>query len=566
LAAAPDYVPAQDTARVVSPCDGRVVHTIDIRPRTPYYAGYGGQWRPLADALTAVHVVTRPDVIRSFLALHVGEPCTELRRSESERILRAQPFLAEVRVTAYDDDAGGVRVVIATADEISLVGGLGLRSQSPHFLGARLGEGDFGGQGIRVVGAWANGLGLRDRYAGRVTDYAILGRPYQLTLEGTRDVLGGNWSATFVHPFFTDLQRIGWIAEAGEGRTYVTFLNAATTLPPSLDLRRHFAQIGGVARVQGGPGHLALFGFSVSGEREAPGDQPIVLPRSGGVRPDTIPGLVARYARLDVARVNAIAGVRDIRFLRVRGFDALSGEQDLRLGTEIGALAGRSVSALGASADDALLASGVYTGTGAANFLIAMQAAGEARDDIRSGEWDDILVAGRGAVYWKPSPVHTLVLSEEYSLGLDQRLPFVLTFADPRGGVRGFEGSRVAGGERSVTRLEERWLLGPVKRIAELGIAGFADMGRIWAQGVPFGVNSPTAVGVGFSVLAAVPVHSKRLWRIDFAFPVTRDPNARFRLRFSTTDGSGRFYVEPRDIALARAQSVPIQIFQYPPQ
>jgi len=557
---------AQDTARVVSPCDGRVVSAIDIQPRTPYYAGFGGAWQPLARGLTAIHAVTRPQVIRNFLALHVGEPCTELRREESERILRAQPFLAEVRVTPYDDGQGGVGVAVVTADEISLQGGLAVRSQAPHVTEATLGEGNLSGQGISVVGAWANGLGLRDRYSGRITDYTVFGKPYELSLQGTRDVLGGYWTGTFVHPFFTDLQRFAWIAQAGERRTYVGFLNSAMPLSPYLDMRRRFAQLGGVSRLQGGPGHLTLLGLSISDEREAPGSQPVLLPPGEGTRPDTNPGLVARYSQFNATRINLLGGVRDVRFLRVRGFDALSGEQDIMLGTEIGVIAGRSVQLLGSSTNDLFLGSGGYVGIGSPRFLLAAQATGETRRDLALSSWNDMFVAGRGALYWKPISVHTVIVSEEYSLGFDSRVPFALTFADPRGGVRGFGGSLVAGGERSVTRFEERWLMGSIKSLGEIGVAGFADVGRIWAEGVPYGVNSPTAIGVGFSVLAAVPVHSKRLWRIDFAFPVTPDPNAKFTVRFTSTNGSERFYIEPRDIALARTQSVPTQVFQYPAQ
>jgi hypothetical protein len=556
---------AQDTAQVVSPCDGRVVHAIEVRPRAPYYAGFAGQWRPLARALTSVHAVTRPDVIRTFLALHVGEPCTELRRAESERILRAQPFLAEVRVTTYDDGQGGIRAVVVTADEVSLIGGVALRSQAPRVTEARVGEGNLSGEGIRAVGDWAAGLGLRDRFAGGITDYSVFGHPYEVSVLGTRDVLGGFWTATFVHPFYSDLQTIGWIAQAGERRTYVSFLNAATLLPPNLDARRRFAQIGGVTRVRGGPGHLALFGLTISDEREAPGSQPVILPPGQGVRPDTNPGLVARYSTLSATRINAVAGIRDVRFVRVSGFDALNGEQDIKLGTEFGGLAGRGVSLFGSS-QDILLASGIYAGTGSRKFLLALQAAGEARDDIQSDTWDNIFVGGRAALYWKPAATHTVIVSDEYALGLDSRIPFTLALGDFRGGVRGFEESLSAGGERNVVRTEERWLLGPVKEIGEIGVAGFADVGQVWAQGVPYGVNSPTAVGLGFSLLAAVPIHSKRLWRVDFAFPVTHDPNARFQVRFSSTNGVEQFYIEPRDIALVRTQSVPTQIFQYPAQ
>jgi hypothetical protein len=261
----PTHAAAQDTAQVVSPCNGRLVSAIEIRPQVPYYAGYTGQWKPLARAAASVHSTTRPNVIRSFLALHIGDLCSEERRAESERILRAQPFLSEARVTTYDDHLGGVRVDVFTADEISLVGALAARSQAPHFLGVRLGDGNLGGEGVRVVGEWADGLNLRDHWGGRITDYAVANHPYQLTIQGNRDQLGGDWSANLVHPFLTDLQRYAWIVEAGELRSYVSFLTPVSMESPTLDFSRHYAQVGGLARV-GNPEHPSLLGFSVSDE------------------------------------------------------------------------------------------------------------------------------------------------------------------------------------------------------------------------------------------------------------------------------------------------------------
>src|SRR4051812_39778304 len=53
---------------------------------------------PLARAARQLHRTTRPDVVRRFLLLEPGHACDELRRAESERILRAQTFIAEARV------------------------------------------------------------------------------------------------------------------------------------------------------------------------------------------------------------------------------------------------------------------------------------------------------------------------------------------------------------------------------------------------------------------------------------------------------------------------------------
>src|SRR6476646_8028714 len=86
------------TEKTVEPCDGRVITRIDIRPGRPPFTGHAAKWRTVARALGLHHATTRPRVIRAFLALHVGDACTEFRRAESERVLRAQPFLANARV------------------------------------------------------------------------------------------------------------------------------------------------------------------------------------------------------------------------------------------------------------------------------------------------------------------------------------------------------------------------------------------------------------------------------------------------------------------------------------
>ena len=58
---------------------------------------------------------------------------------------------------------------------------------------------------------------------------------------------------------------------------------------------------------------------------------------------------------------------------------------------------------------------------------------------------------------------------------------------------------------------------------------------------MPFGVNSPTTFGAGLNLLAAIPPHSKRLIRIDFA-PTTDACSLRaVQIRISTTDRTGAF-------------------------
>jgi hypothetical protein len=85
------------------------------------------------------------------------------------------------------------------------------------------------------------------------------------------------------------------------------------------------------------------------------GTHPLLVGDS--VVPISNPGLVSRYSGFRAARLNLLYGVRDVSFRRVRGFDALNGEQDVLEGVQFGTLVGHSVEALGATTQDVLVAS-----------------------------------------------------------------------------------------------------------------------------------------------------------------------------------------------------------------
>jgi len=167
------------------------------------------------------------------------------------------------------------------------------------------------------------------------------------------------------------------------------------------------------------------------------------------------------------------------------------------------------------------------------------------------------------AWYVKPAAAHIFIGSVEFAGGWRQRVPFQLRLGDLQGGVRGYRASRVAGGVRSVVRIEERWSFGAVTRHGALGLATFADAGRVWAAGVPFGVDSRTTVGVGVGLLVAVPPQSQRLWRLDVAVPVSPDQRARWEVRL-TGVWTRAFWREPDDVARGRAGAAPSTIFTWP--
>ena len=111
-----------------------------------------------------MHTTTQPDLIRRFLLLHPGDPCNELRRAESERILRAQPFIAEASVRPVLAPDGGVILDVETSDEVALVAGVAAGPGSPPVRFARLGDANLSGRGIYFAGDWRDGDLVRTRW------------------------------------------------------------------------------------------------------------------------------------------------------------------------------------------------------------------------------------------------------------------------------------------------------------------------------------------------------------------------------------------------------------------
>jgi hypothetical protein len=541
-------------------CKGERVSRIDIEPNPPFRINGDKIWQRAGRFAAKQHVTTRPSVILRYLALQVGEACTEVRRAESERILRAQPFIADATVLAYADGNGGVTLRVTTVDEVSLIVGVGVTSATPHFRSALLGEDNLMGSGIHVDASWKKGRTFRDIYAGKLIDYQFLGRPYQFRIEGGRRELGSDWATEASHPFLTDLQRISWRTTAGSTTGYFYF-RRPDAAPAALRIGRSYSDIGGVIRIGPPLGRLALIGGSISFEDERPGSTPVIV--DSVITPDTSSALIDRYTMHRTTRLNALWGVRNVRFVRVSGFDALEGIQDLRTGVQVATLLGKGMQILGGKEADWFASTNLYAGAASQTAYTALEITGEGRRD-EAGNWDGILAHGRGALYLKPFNRQTFMTDLTWSGGWRQRIPFQLTFADRDGGLRGFRSTDVGGARRVVGKVEDRYLVGRYKQVATIAVAGFAEAGKLWAGDSPFGVNTPLYASAGFSILGAAPPQSRRTFRADFAFPVRGPRHAGAEVRLTVTDYTRSFRIEPRDIFNSRERSVPATVFSWP--
>jgi len=543
-------------------CSGQIVSRIDIVTRPPFEPGGPRFVARVARVVTELHATTRHKVVARYLALHVGEPCTEFRRLESERILRAQPFIADATVLAAPDGRGGVAITVVTVDEISLVGGVGVAGKSPVVRSLRLGDRNIGGEALSLAGAWRHGFGgFRDIYRGRLVDYQFLGRPYQFSLQGSRNEIGGSWDFETSHPFLTDLQRVSWRVTAGNYSGYAYFVRPGAP-PVELGVRRSYRDIGGV-RAFGPPRRVILLGATLSRENERTAATPVIIAREA-VTPDTTSALINRYGEHQATRANLLVGFRNIRFMRVAAFDAVEGAQDVRDGFQVATLIGRGLTITPADRPDWFTSADVYAGTGTPHSFAAIEALGERRQNFATGQWDGLLASSRAAWYAHPAARHTTMVDAQFSGGWRARMPFQLTLANRNGGLQGYRRFVAGGGERLVMRLEDRVQFGHLRQFAGVGGVAFLHAGKLWAGDVPFGVTTGVEFSAGVGVLAALPPSSRRLWRLDVAVPLNRRQARGIQIVVTNHDFTRWFWREPPDVQGARERSIPNSVYNWP--
>src|SRR4051812_42786489 len=259
------------------PCDGRTVSRIEIQPKRPPFTGQSSRWRNVARALGLHHATTQDGVIAAFLALQEGQPCTEVRRAGTERLLRAQTFLADATVRALPDGPGTVLVVVETVDEIPVLINGRFRGVAPRAIS--LGNGNVGGMGLLAEVLFERGYAYRTGYGIRLVEYATFGRPYVASIEAERQTIGHRVALDFEHPFYTDLQRIAWHTRYLSSDEYPGLQRPARdTL--ALGVRQERWDASSIVRVFG-TSTVGLLGGAASGLHISPQARGIVVSDTG---------------------------------------------------------------------------------------------------------------------------------------------------------------------------------------------------------------------------------------------------------------------------------------------
>ncbi len=501
-----------------------------------------------------VHHRTRASFIRKELLFTRGECLDPLLLAESERILRAYPFISEVDIYSVEMPDGDVHVVVDTEDEwtTKFTAGVDLET-GVRVTALGVTEENLLGSGTLI------GLFMKERDEERDVGLTV-GLPRAL---GTRANASLSAGSTRTGAFFQQRVAYPFVGEVGRYAALESYsaredLFAYAAAPGAsftnvvLPVDQRNAEATAVARF-GEPGDFVVFGAGVSWERVRFANFPAgvrVVP--GSDFSEQLPADSATIATVsrqvtprESTRVHFVGGRRNIRFVSRRGLDAIRGEQDIRVGTQVlgslGWTLGRPNTQLVEATDElwgrVALFAGAATPEWVVNADFNIEAARLFTGKARPGAFRDVLAELNVNTYWQPSgdSTHTLAARFAASGGWNSSLPFQLTLGG-RDALRGFEQEAYPGGRRLLVNIEDRIRLrGPLRSIMDLGLTLFADAGVGFAGDAPFGVDSGFQASVGAGLRIGFPAGTRNVLRLDLSAPLQSGglSNLQFRVRMS---------------------------------
>ncbi len=475
-----------------------------------------------------LHIDTKEEVIRRELLVREGDLADPRLLEESERNLRAQPWLRQVKIFAEPTPDGQVDVIVRTQDTWTT------QPRVDFSTGGGTTRTSFGLVETNVLGY---GKKIRLLYRSGIDRTSSLFEYDDPRVFGSRWSASGDYQYTsdgrvaegsLVYPFFA--LETPWAGGASyssrreENRVFDHFGDELA----SFDRKQESLATRFGHRFGSDPGVVWRLGLfyrraEESFSRLTAGADPLLLPID---RRESQPGMFLHRE-----------GVEFVREQHLSLFDRV---EDLNLGNVLDAEIGYSWRALDAMEDEPILKvadrQGFDFGPGRKAFLYGLVTGRHHDGDVRNAVAElEILTYYRLNLPYDNTVVTRLKLDLGRNLDRDTQL-FLGTF----NGLRGFDTRQFVGEKRFVFNLEDRlFFVNDLFHLVSLGAVVFFDSGYVWErnQGVDFR-DLATSAGIGLRI-DAPRGSGEALFRLDVGVPITDGGSGKHTPGVTLSSGQG---------------------------
>ncbi|HUP89262.1 MAG TPA: hypothetical protein VM100_07930, partial [Longimicrobiales bacterium] len=448
---------------------------------------------------------------------------------ETERLLRAYDFLAQVDVFGIPQPDGSYHVVVDTRDQWSTSLDLRIGFDRGFYIdGMRLRETNLLGRGQEIAFSYRNREVTRD-YGVTFGTRQFGGTRWDLRTAFGKTRAGSFVDQTVTYPFVGEVGRYAARQSFTREDQFFDYIFDTPERPSQhilVPVRQKTFDVGIGARL-GHRGNLTVIGAMLTYQELTFPGQPELADQ--GDFDERVPvdsalqrQLLIQREPLGNVRLGAVFGQRNVWWVKKRGYDAMRGQQDVPLGADVTLAIARSLAALERNNDLAATFK-LYAGIEAGLALFTTRVRVDARRDFEAAasahEWEDVYGEAESLNYLRPTARgrHTLLFRAAAAGAWNTTTPFQLTLGGERN-LRGYRYDRFPGGRRAVFNLEDRIYFGwPLPDVMDLGATIFADVGRIWPGDVPFGRDSGWRKTIGAGLRGSFPANSRTSFRLDFA-------------------------------------------------
>ena len=508
------------------PPTGRVIASIKIETNNVFETESPPENKLLYRAANRVHIHTREAVISRELLFAVGDRYDPALIAETERNLRALPFLRRAEAEASVNKQGTVDVVVRTYDAWSLeVVANFKRAGGSTSLKGGLTEHNILGQG-KLGSAVYSRDGRVDSKAFGYQDPQFLHAKHLQYAMAAVDAPGvRNYSLSLARPFYASITP----ASAGGAVTYAK--NDVSTLNGQLTTRT-FSKSVGEAGVNYG---VAL---ATSSERTRRVTFGLLAHRADyQALPGQAPGPLPNPEQTVFLQLGADS--EELDFLTARRIQRFTHDEDYNLGLAVVPSVAWApfVRAFGSTESQLVPTVTVRKGfTWSDQLLLLSSGYGSKYVNGANGN----RVASVDASYFvRGLKYQTLAFHSGYDLGwrLDPAAPLTLGESN---GLRGYGLSAFTGDRRFLFNVEDRvFVWDELWRLLDVGAVAFFDSGYVWPTTSPINlVDLRNSVGLG---LRAAPSRSgnNSPVRVDLAYALNDN---RSRSRWSLSIQAGQAF------------------------
>jgi hemolysin activation/secretion protein len=456
------------------------------------------------------HIVTREKVIQHQLLFAEGDPLSSRLLEESARILRQNLYLYDATIKPVRVENGTVDLVVETRDVWSL---------GPDISFSRKGGENRSGIGIEEINLLGRGQTLSFQHENDVdrtsNSVQFFDRNFGNSRVSTSLRLGDNSDGnsswlSIVRPFYALDARWAAGASALDDKRRTALYRLGDEAAEYQHERRYFSAFRGWSKgLDGSFARRWTLGFVHDDNQFSAVPAPILPLQQPADRK-----LVYAFAKFEL--------VQDA-FETSKNRDQIGRTEDFLMGSSVSATIGWSDTALGADRDALIYAASFSRGLGSLDknsLFLGASASGR----IESGQTRNSLFEFSARYFRTQSKKRLFFTTLSATLGdaLDLDNPVHLGGDN---GIRGYPHRYQNGDSKMVLTLEQRYFTDWYPfRLARVGGAIFADVGRVWGQnplgGEPLGWLADVGIGLR---LAPTRSSAGKVLHIDLAFPLDGD-------------------------------------------